>query len=113
MPADIIVTGTGHVVTLELNRPEANHFDEELLRGLAGRIDGTSGDPACRAVVLCAAGKHFCAGADFSAGPAAGGVRESAQAIYRQARRLFGCDVPIVAAVQGAAVGGGLGLACV
>src|SRR5207253_6312277 len=66
-------------------------------------------DPACRAVVLCSEGKHFCAGANF--GAAAGNAAEEPRSLYEQALRLFRSQTPVVAAVQGAAVGGGLGLA--
>jgi 2-(1,2-epoxy-1,2-dihydrophenyl)acetyl-CoA isomerase len=106
---DIVVSRSGHIVTAELNRPPNNYFDEPLLVALADLLEELSGDPDCRAVVLCAAGKHFCAGANFSPS----GRRDSGGDIYRQAVRLFDADVPIVAAVQGSAVGGGLGLACV
>ena len=60
--------------------------------------------------MLCSEGKHFCAGADFSG--AAGRVgRDGAPHLYDVAIRLFEQPLPIVAAVQGAAIGGGLGLA--
>jgi 2-(1,2-epoxy-1,2-dihydrophenyl)acetyl-CoA isomerase len=110
---DINVSRDGFVVTAELNRPPANFFDETLLAGLAHLLEELSGDPGCRAVVLCAAGKHFCAGADFSGRSTDRGVGDSPTRVYRQATRLFRAGVPIVAAVQGSAVGGGLGLACV
>ncbi len=62
---------------------------------------------SCRAIVLAAEGKHFSAGADFaSAGPA-----DSTGDLYRAAVRLFRTRKPIVAAIQGAAIGGGLGVA--
>jgi enoyl-CoA hydratase/carnithine racemase len=56
--------------------------------------------------VLCSEGKHFCAGAQLS-----GVTAEAIQGFYRQAFRLFTAGRPVVAAVQGAAIGGGLGLA--
>jgi 2-(1,2-epoxy-1,2-dihydrophenyl)acetyl-CoA isomerase len=56
--------------------------------------------------VLAAAGRHFCAGADFG-----GGKTLSVREVYGNAVRLFAARTPVVAAVQGAAVGGGLGLA--
>jgi enoyl-CoA hydratase/carnithine racemase len=67
-----------------------------------------------RAIVLCSQGKHFCAGADFGAGPLQGADDRDAEsaALYGEAIRLFELELPVVAAVQGAAVGGGLGLAC-
>ena len=109
---DIIVTRDGHVVNAELNRPPANHFDETMLSALADILEELSDDPQCRAVVLCSAGKHFCAGADFSGRAAGQGVGDAPGRVYQQAVRLFESDVPMVAAVQGSAVGGGLGLAC-
>ena len=56
--------------------------------------------------MLCSAGRHFCAGANFAGAGDAGG-----EALYAQAVRLFAAATPVVAAVQGAAIGGGLGLA--
>jgi len=109
MTQDILVTRSGHVVQAELNKPPANYFDEPMLTALGDLLEELAEDPQCRAVVLCAAGKHFCAGADFSSRT---GVGEGAGRIYRQAVRIFAANVPIVAAVQGSAVGGGLGLAC-
>jgi 2-(1,2-epoxy-1,2-dihydrophenyl)acetyl-CoA isomerase len=113
MTQDILVTRSGHVVQAELNKPPANFFDEPLLSHLADVLEEMAEDAQCRAVVLCAAGKHFCAGADFSSrsnGRSDGDA--TAGSIYRQAVRIFAANVPIVAAVQGSAVGGGLGLAC-
>lgn len=57
-------------------------------------------------------GRHFCAGADLGRGGAPGERVESSRRLYREAVRLFGVPIPVVAAVRGAAVGGGLGLAC-
>ena len=69
--------------------------------------------PDVRAIVLCAEGKHFCAGADFgSRGP--DGVARAAKRgrhLYKEAQRLWRTGKPIVAAVHGAAVGAGVGLA--
>ena len=67
-----------------------------------------------RAIVLCAEGKHFCAGADFgSRGPdgVARGTAKRGRHLYKEAQRLWRTGKPIVAAVQGAAVGAGVGLA--
>jgi 2-(1,2-epoxy-1,2-dihydrophenyl)acetyl-CoA isomerase len=59
--------------------------------------------------VLCAEGKHFGAGADF--GGRRDGVTAGQRHLYEEAIRLFEAHTPVVAAVQGAAIGGGLGLA--
>src|SRR5665213_1238085 len=101
------------VATVELHRPPNNHFDVALIRSLADALDALDADSACRAAVLCSEGKHFCAGADFgnrSLEDNIGGGRQGGH-IYEEALRLFSAKTPVVAAVQGAAVGGGLGLA--
>jgi 2-(1,2-epoxy-1,2-dihydrophenyl)acetyl-CoA isomerase len=95
-----------HVATVEFDRPPHNHFDVELITALADVYEALDEDPACRAIVLCSSGRHFCAGANFAGAGDAGG-----QALYAQAVRLFAAATPVVAAVQGAAIGGGLGLA--
>ena len=69
--------------------------------------------PEVRAIVLCAEGKHFCAGADFgSRGPdgVARGTKRGRH-LYKEAQRLWRTGKPIVASVHGAAVGAGVGLA--
>jgi len=103
------------VATVELRRPPENFFDLELIASLADAYDALDADPRCRAIVLCSEGRHFCAGADLSRpslGPPADGATWGAAALYRAAARLIDAGTPVVAAVQGAAVGGGLGLAC-
>ena len=74
-------------------------------------FDRLAGNRQCRAIVLASEGKSFCAGADFSRRSAGG--RGSGAGLYRAAVRLFECPKPVVAAVQGPAIGGGLGLALV
>jgi enoyl-CoA hydratase/carnithine racemase len=101
------------VATVEIHRPPDNYFDVALIRSLASVYEVIDDRPDCRAIVLCSEGKHFCAGADFRARPADGaGEDASGSTLYGEARRLFRAATPVVAAVQGAAVGGGLGLAC-
>lgn len=98
------------VATVEVRRPPNNFFDVSLIRSLADAYQALDADASvCRAIVLCSAGKHFCAGADFSGRSGVGG---DAGDLYSEALRLFASSTPVVAAVQGAAVGGGLGLAC-
>jgi enoyl-CoA hydratase/carnithine racemase len=104
--AEVTVAVTGHVAVVEMHRPPANFFDEALLRELATALGSLDENPDVRSVVLCAEGKHFCAGAQL------GDVTpEGLRRVYGQALKLFQNRRPIVAAVQGAAVGGGLGLA--
>ena len=101
-----VSVGADHVATVEFDRPPHNHFDVELIAALADAYAALDDDPACRAIVLCSSGRHFCAGANFAGGGDAGG-----EALYAEAVRLFAASTPVVAAVQGAAIGGGLGLA--
>tara|TARA_B100001250_G_scaffold273642_1_gene236316 strand:+ start:1749 stop:2552 length:804 start_codon:yes stop_codon:yes gene_type:complete len=116
---DIKVTQlSGFVVQCEIDRPPNNFFDLTLIRDMADCFDDLDKDLNCRAIVLCANGKHFCAGANFSTPDqtAEGDVLAAESAdqrnpIYQEAVRLFGNKKPVVAAVQGAAVGGGLGVA--
>jgi 2-(1,2-epoxy-1,2-dihydrophenyl)acetyl-CoA isomerase len=96
------------VATVELHRPPNNHFDLALIRSLADALDALDREPGCRAIVLCSEGRHFCAGADFGGAAA---VADAGGHLYDEAVRLFTARTPVVAAVQGAAVGGGLGLA--
>jgi 2-(1,2-epoxy-1,2-dihydrophenyl)acetyl-CoA isomerase len=98
--------GEDHVATVEFDRPPNNHFDVDLIAALADAYAELDEDSACRAIVLCSAGRHFCAGANFSGTGDAG-----APVLYEQALRLFAAETPVVAAVQGGAIGGGLGLA--
>jgi 2-(1,2-epoxy-1,2-dihydrophenyl)acetyl-CoA isomerase len=94
-----------HVMLVEFSRPPHNYFDAALIGSIAGAYEQLERDAECRAIVLCSEGKNFCAGANFAAkNPAEGDL-------YEQAVRLFAAGLPVVAAVQGAAIGGGLGVA--
>ena len=109
---EVSVDASTFVATVEIRRPPNNFFDVGLIRSLADAYESLDADPAaCRAIVLCSEGKHFCAGADFT-GRNGGGGPGSTGDLYAEALRLFRASTPVVAAVQGAAVGGGLGLAC-
>ena len=96
------------LATVEIHRPPANYFDAALIRELADAYEALDADPGCRAIVLCSQGRHFCAGANLGS---PGSPADEPRSLYRQALRLFAAATPVVAAVQGAAVGGGLGLA--
>ncbi|HZF85138.1 MAG TPA: enoyl-CoA hydratase/isomerase family protein [Burkholderiaceae bacterium] len=110
---DLGTSVEGHVGVIELRRPPHNFFDLDLLTRLADAVDHLEQD-GCRALVLCAAGTAFCAGADFAQAGGSSGLQtppEGVNPVYAQALRIFGNRRPIVAAVEGPAVGGGLGLA--
>jgi len=113
---DLSVTiSDGYVAEVEIHRPPNNFFDHQLIKDLADCFEDLDNNPACRAIVLCSEGKHFCAGANFGSS-----ARDDEQAtrtadtpnpLYTEAVRLFRSRKPVIAAVQGAAVGGGFGLA--
>jgi len=116
-----VAVGEDHVAVAEIGRPPDNYFDAGLIGALADAYEWAGAEAGARAILLCSAGKHFCAGADFTGrsrpvGPAAatapGNVPGVAGDLYAQAARLYRARLPVVAAVQGAAIGGGLGLAC-
>ncbi len=113
---DITVTRVeDHIIQCEIHRAPNNFFDIPLIQDLGTCFDDADEDPSVRAIVLCSEGKHFCAGANFGA-PRDGVARpkrtiDSGNPLYNEAVRLFGNKKPVVAAVQGAAVGGGFGLA--
>ena len=97
----------GNVAEVEMHRPPNNFFDLDALTLLADHLERLGQDPECRAIVVCTEEKNFCAGADLSGSD----VIDHTTNLYAQAARIAGAAVPTVAAVQGAAVGGGLGLA--
>ncbi len=99
-----------HIAVIEMRRPPHNFFDDSLIGQIADAYETLDADPQIRAVVLAAQGRSFCAGAQFNAGAASSGPGD-VPALYAQAARLFAGVKPLIAAVQGPAVGGGFGLA--
>ncbi|HXY95232.1 MAG TPA: enoyl-CoA hydratase/isomerase family protein [Acidimicrobiia bacterium] len=104
-----------YVATVEMHRPPENYFDTDVIRWLADAYTALDADPACRAILLCSEGKHFCAGANLvgrSSDADAVAAVDGPEMVFREATRMFAAQTPVVAAVQGAAVGAGLGLVC-
>lgn len=98
------------VAIAEIRRPPNNFFDAALIASLAETFEALDAEPGCRSIVLAAEGRHFCAGANFAS--KRNPVEEtSGRHLYDEAVRLFATRTPAIAAIQGAAIGGGLGLA--
>lgn len=111
---DLGVALDNNVAIVEIQRPPHNFFDFALIGSLASAFEDLGEETDCRAIVLCAQGKSFCAGADFSGGSQGNdgsGSDTGAGHLYQEAVRLFRTPKPVVGAIQGAAIGGGLGLA--
>lgn len=116
--ADLSITYDGHVALLEMNRPPHNYVDPGYMGALVAALRHLDQDEACRSVVLLSGCKSFCAGADFSNVVSGNATDATSQPMdptpfYAQAMQLFDTQKPIVAAVHGAAVGAGFGLALV
>jgi 2-(1,2-epoxy-1,2-dihydrophenyl)acetyl-CoA isomerase len=105
----IVELGDDHVATIEFSRPPSNYFSVGLIQQIVATCQELAADDRCRAVVLCSTGRIFCAGADLTSSNAASNT--GGRHLYDYAAELFDQPLPVVAAVQGAAIGGGLGLA--
>ncbi len=112
---DVEVTRKGHVAVVEIQRAPNNFFDVALINALGDTFDALDADTDCRASVLCAQGKNFCAGANFGDRTQQSErdtrTATSGNPLYTAAVRLFSAKKPIVGAINGSAVGGGFGLA--
>ena len=112
---DLGITMDDKVAVVEIQRPPNNFFDVSLIRNLAAAFREMDDGDDVRAIVLCSQGKHFCAGNDFSGTSQPSerfdGDPDAPNPLYAAATELFATKKPVIAAVQGAAVGGGFGLA--
>ena len=103
----------GQAAWILLDRPERrNALSPDLIHALSGAVDRALDDSAVRAVVLSGRGPAFCAGADLGKGRelAAAGGRQQENPFARLLHTLEEAHKPVIAAVNGAAFGGGLGL---
>jgi enoyl-CoA hydratase/carnithine racemase len=106
-----------HVATITLNRPEnRNSMTPDVLEGLSAAVARVRADADVRCVIVTGTGKSFCAGADFRS---RGEVDESlapnerSYQLYSHFLAILDIEVPTIAALNGHAIGGGLGLAVV
>jgi len=115
----LLVSRDGPVASVRLDRPELrNAFDDRLADALRRAFDALGSDPSVRVIVLSGAGDHFCAGGDLTWMRSTGLLTkeknlEDAKAFVAAFAAADRCPKPIVAQVQGAALGGGAGLVAV
>jgi methylglutaconyl-CoA hydratase len=106
------------VAQLTMSRPAAsNAFDEAMIAELDRAFEQLADDDSVRVVVLAGEGKHFSAGADLQWMQRASAASrewnlEDARRFAAMLHRIEACPKPTVARIQGAALGGGVGLAC-
>lgn len=120
--AQVTTEHEGMVGIVTVHRPPQNYVNATVLGAVVDALEALAADGSCRAVVLASEGKAFCAGVDLTAGDDLGGAsrastdgagafRGGARGFYDQALRLFAQPLPLVAAIQGATIGGGAGVA--
>ena len=112
MSIEVTTHVNGHIGEIRFTKPPFNYACAELLRQIADAIDRFDVDPLVRCILLYSDGKSFCAGADLAGDESITG-EDGMGAIglfYVQAKRILLRKKPMVAAVQGAAIGAGLGL---
>lgn len=113
MTISVSLESDGPLGRITFSKPPHNFACPELLRQIADAVYKVDSDPQLYCILLQSEGRSFCAGADLAGDESmagAGGMATIAQ-LYTQAERLFRRRKPMVAAIQGAAVGAGLGLA--
>lgn len=114
----VLLEVSGHIAIVTLNRPDnRNSMTDEVLSALQQVVDAIKADRDLRSVVITGKGRSFCAGADFKSnaqrGDAALQPNERSFAMYQPFLALLDIEVPIIGALNGHAIGGGMGLALV
>lgn len=118
----VLFEAKDHVAEITLNRPDnRNSMTDDVLEGLRESVGRARQDPEIRCVIVTGRGKSFCAGADFKTQVQRDVESEGRKvlpnerslAMYEPFLSLLDVEVPTIAAMNGHAIGGGLGLAVV
>ena len=113
--SEVLTERDGGVLTITLNRPDVYNAFNRALHGALAEALREAEDPEVRAVVITGAGRGFCSGQDlreFQEIPE-GGIRDRLEETYHpNIRAIRSLQKPVIAAVNGAAAGAGLSLAC-
>lgn len=118
--AAVLYEVNDYIATITLNRPDnRNSMTADVLEGFIDAVDKVRNDTTVRCVVITGKGKSFCAGADFKdasrqeRGKTALLPNEQIFEVYAPFLSVLNIEVPVIAALNGHAIGGGLGLALV
>ena len=125
--SDVKVELDNYIALVEFHRPPHNFFDVSLLKGIADAFHALDMESNCRVIVLASEGKSFCAGAQLGNYQKQDSTDENSDEengddkaektivgrdhVYEQGVRMMECGLPVIAVVQGADIGGGLGVA--
>ncbi len=110
----IEVRTSGGIAEIIIDFPPVNALPVQGWFDLAGAVTGAGADPAARAVVLAARGRGFCAGVDIKQmqrTPGHEALVGANRGCFAAFAAVYDCAVPVIAAVQGYCLGGGVGLA--
>jgi enoyl-CoA hydratase/carnithine racemase len=116
----VLYASDGRIATITLNRPEnRNSMTPDVMERFRACVATARAEPGLRCLVITGSGSTFCAGADFRSSAAPGAAQgpalphERAFATYAPFLDVLDVEVPTIAAMNGHAIGGGLGLALV
>jgi enoyl-CoA hydratase/carnithine racemase len=118
--ASVLYEVRDHIAIITLNRPEnRNSMTEDVLTGIVERVQEVRDNPDLRCVIITGKGTSFCAGADFKSGidrPTEGRQlqpNERSFNMYKPFLSVLDIEIPVIGALNGHAIGGGMGLALV
>ena len=125
---DLVTSVEGHTAFIKINRPPNNHFDSELISQIADFLEEQDDNIECRSIILHSEGKHFCAGMDLAnfslndnptepkSSSTHNGMKKEAGFritldLQHTITSLEKARIPVISAIQGGCIGGGLDLA--